>query len=145
MDTSCHNPSYRPPRNHPVWWVIAISLAAIALNLTFRHDDSDLFPAAMAQTVQSAGARGIFAFTGQMTANTYGLYMVDVDNGTIWCYEIVTESKGIKKLRLVAARSWIFDRSLEEYNIDEPTPHEVEAMIEAQRAALKTRGTASTP
>lgn len=118
-----------------VWWVIAASLALIALNLTFR--DGVLGPPAFAQNLRSAGARGIFAFTGQLSATAHGVFMVDVDAGTIWCYELVLVD-GVKKLRLVAARSWIHDRHLEEYNVDLLSPSDVEDMVNEQRARLNT-------
>ncbi|MCG3137253.1 MAG: hypothetical protein HJJLKODD_01096 [Phycisphaerae bacterium] len=117
----------------PAGWIIAISLLVLAINSFFRTDNSsNLLPPAVAQSVSSGGARGIFAFTGPITPNTFGLYMVDTDAGTLWCYEIVTVG-GIKRLRLVAARSWIFDRYLEDYNIDDLTPSAVEAMVKEQR------------
>jgi hypothetical protein len=34
---------------------------------------------------------------------------------------------------LVAARSWIFDRFLEEFNVAKPTPGEVQLMVRQQR------------
>ncbi len=128
-DSSRNTPMVR--KTHPVWWVIAICLAVIAINLTLR--DEPWMTPSWAQNVQSAGARGIFAFTGQLTPTTYGVFMVDVDAGNIWCYEYLTVG-GIKKLRLVSARSFIFDRYLEDYNLDGPTPQDVKAMVEQQRA-----------
>lgn len=114
-----------------VWWVIAVSLAAIAVNTTFRGDSSA--QSAFAQGTRSAGARGIFAFSGEIGPNTPGVYMVDVDAGTIWCYELVS-TKGIKQLRLVSARSWIFDRYLRQYSVDGLTPSDVEEMVTEQRS-----------
>ncbi len=122
--------SSRRHGTHPVWWVIALSLAAIALNLTFRGQP--LLPVAEAQAVRSAGARGIFAFSGQLTAATYGVYVVDTDAGTLWCYEIAGNA-GTKRLRLVSARSWIFDRYLKNYNIEGPTEADVKEMVGRER------------
>jgi hypothetical protein len=61
--------------------------------------------------------------------------MVDVDTGTIWCYEYGAAAGTKRKLRLAAARSWRFDRYLEQFNIDEPTPDQVKSLVEAERAA----------
>ena len=47
-----------------------------------------------------AGARGIFAFTGQIDQNRFGLFMMDVDSSNVWCYEYLP---GSRKLKLVAA------------------------------------------
>ncbi len=124
-------------RGQAVWWVIAVSLALIALNMTLQ--DGLLDAPAMAQSTRSAGARGIFAFTGQLTPTTHGVFMVDVDAGTLWCYELVAV-EGVKRLRLVTSRSWIHDRHLEEYNLDGLSPSDVEQMLNERRARLNAGG-----
>ncbi len=118
--------------SHPAWWIIALSLAAIAINMSLSSKPAP--PEAIAQNVRGAGARGVFAFTGQLTANTFGVFMVDVDAGTIWCYEYIMAG-GQKRLRLVTARSWIYDRYLEEYNVDAPSVSDIQRMVEQQRSA----------
>ena len=127
-----------PPPRQRAGWVIAVCLAIIATCLVLRLDEG---PALQAQPVAQAGARGIFAFTGQLTKGTYGVFMVDVDVGTLWCYEYVP---GKRELRLVAARSWKYDRYLEEFNVEESTsPAEIERLVEEQRARkLQSMGTA---
>lgn len=129
------------PRSQAVWWVIAVSLAVIAMCMVLRIDGAGL-PAALAQAPRQAGARGIFAFSGQLSEHSYGLYMVDVDAGTIWCYEYL---HGPKKLRLAAARSWLFDRYLENQDCQGPSPAEVERMVEEQRRQKLRRRTGSNP
>jgi len=57
--------------------------------------------------------------------------MVDVDAGNVWCYEYVPE-RG--KLRLVAGRSFLYDRYLEEFNTESPTPSEVAQLVDRMRA-----------
>jgi hypothetical protein len=57
--------------------------------------------------------------------------MVDVDTATIWVYEYVC---GKRQLRLAAARTWKFDRYLEEFNVEEDTsPSVIEQLVEEQR------------
>ena len=131
MGSQADIPAYTRSPIRAVWWVIAVSLALIALNLTFR--EGAMGQPALAQNLRSAGARGIFAFTGQLSPTAHGVFMVDVDAGTIWCYELVAV-EGVKKLRLVASRSWIHDRHLEEYNVDLLTPSDVEDMVNERRA-----------
>ena len=111
-------------------WVIAVSLWIIATCLVLKLDEP-LVERALGQPVSQAGARGVFAFTGQVTPSTFGVFMVDVDAGTIWCYEW-NERKGC--LRLIAARSWRYDRYLEEFNACTPGPREVERLVEMERA-----------
>ena len=116
-------------RSHAATWVIAVSLAVIAVCLVLRLERSLVAPAFAQQPVQ-AGARGIFAFSGQLTETNYGLFMVDVDNMTLWCYEYLP---GSKQLRLVAARKWMYDRYLEAFHTAKPLPDEVEQLVEEQR------------
>jgi hypothetical protein len=112
-------------------WIIAVLLAIIATCLVLRViDGPGLLPQAQAQTARM-GAHGIFAFTGQLGPRSYGLFMVDVDAGNVWCYEYAAE-KG--RLRLVAGRSFIHDRYLEEFNTDSPTPGEVAQLVDRMRA-----------
>lgn len=121
-----------------VWWVIAVCLAVIATALVGRLDNDWLARSAVAQNVGNpgmpvTGTRGIYAFAGQLGAKEYGLYMMDVDTGTVWCYEMARGRDNSLQMQLVAARSWIFDRFLEEYNVAKPTPNEVQFMVRQQR------------
>ena len=86
--------------------------------------------AAFGQATTSGGSRGVFAFSGQLSKNTYGVYLVDVDAMTIWAYEYLAQ-KGC--LRLAAARTWRYDRYLENHNVCDLPPEAVEQLIEAQR------------
>src|SRR5262245_29153861 len=120
--------------------IIAVSLAAIAFNLTFRGQE----PVALAQPARSAGARGIFAFSGQLTPTSFGVFMVDVDEGTLWCYEY-GGGGATKKLRLVSARSWLFDRYLEDFQSDAPSPREIRTLVEQQRSIRDAPGQENNP
>ena len=116
-------------RTSPVWWVIAVSLAVIAFQLTTRWGTISL-PSVLAQPSTGAGAGGVFAFSGQLTKGSYGIFLVDVDAGTIWTYEYVAAKRC---LRLAAARSWRYDRYLEDYNTCDLPPKVVEQMVDEQR------------
>ena len=113
-----------------VWWVIAVSLAVIAACLLMQSGDGAA-RRAVAQSVGTAGAQGIFAFTGQLSKDSYGVFMVDVDAGTIWCYRF---QSGKNVLKLVAARDWRYDRYLQDYATDPPTDN-IKYQLEKQRAA----------
>ena len=118
--------------NQPVLWLIAIALSAIALGLWLKPGQS-MLPAALAQVTPLAGARGVYAFTGQLDANRYGLFMLDIDQGTIWCYEF-DNVNGARKLRLSAARTWIYDRYLKDFNSAPPDFRMVQQLVAQQRA-----------
>jgi hypothetical protein len=121
----------RTDRSRPAQWIIAISLACIAVCMVLRLDER-LLPAATAEPVAQAGARGVFAFSGQLCNDSYGIFMVDVDAMTIWGYEYLC---GSKKLRLVGNRSWMYDRYLEDNNFEGPTPEQVKQLVEQEREA----------
>lgn len=116
-------------------WLTVVLLAVIATLLWSRGAE---LPAALAQGQPTAGARGIFAFTGQLDHNRFGLFMLDVDQGTIWCYEI--DSGGAtRKLRLIAARTWIYDRYLQDFNCAAPDFRAVQELVAQQRRQANAR------
>ncbi|MCK6456985.1 MAG: hypothetical protein L6Q92_10710 [Phycisphaerae bacterium] len=113
-------------------WIIATALSVIATVLVVRGGGPIPDNAAFAQNTL-VGSRGLHAFTGQLDKNTYGLFMMDVDAGTVWVYEYVPLKR---RLKLVAARSFAYDRYLENYNGDEETsPAIIEQLIKRQREA----------
>ncbi len=115
---------------HPVYWVIAGALAVIAWSMLTRSNDRSNSGLAFAQPVASGSARGIFAFSGQLSKGSYGVYMVDVDAMTMWVYEYQA-LKGC--MRLAAARTWRYDRYLESHNLCDLPPDIVEKMVDEQR------------
>jgi len=118
-----------PQQRQTVLWIIAILLAIIATALIVRPGRSLMVETANAEP-SMLGARGIFAFTGQLDKNSYGLFMMDVDSSNVWCYQY---QPGSRKLQLVAARSFLYDRYLEDYQNDTPTPAMTKQMLETQR------------
>jgi hypothetical protein len=127
---------------HPVYWLIAGALLTIALNQLMDRASPSLSGAAFAQPTTSAGARGVFAFSGQLTKSTYGVYVVDTDTATMWMYEY-NGTKGC--LRLAASRSWRFDRYLENHNLCDLPPETVEQMVEEQRLNRKQSDESKMP
>ncbi len=123
-----------------VYWVLAILLAVIA-TLLWTRPAGGVLPAALAQSQGLAGARGIFAFTGPLSRDQYGLFMLDVDQGTVWCYAFETAG-GTSKLRLVAARTWIYDRYLQDFNCAPPDFRMVQQLVNQQRTRMGGDGTA---
>ncbi len=115
---------------HPVFWVIAAALTVIATTMVVRSDKLPGGSVAWGQSVGVGGSRGVFAFSGQLSKGVHGVYMVDVDAMTIWTYEYLPQ-KGC--LRLAAARTWRYDRYLENHNICDLPPGIVEQMVEEQR------------
>jgi len=130
------------PSVFPVWWMMVVLLAVIATALVMRLDEDLSRSSVLAQETERGaslleaaergrlGATGIHAFSGQLDRTTYGIYMVDVDTATIWCYALERNLyDGQFKMKLVAARSWLNDSQLEEYNVSDPTPGAVGEML----------------
>jgi hypothetical protein len=69
---------------------------------------------------------------------------LDVDASTVWFYEYMPTTH---KLRLASARSWIFDRYLEEYNVEGLAPNEVGELVSKQRSQRQQlpAGAGATP
>jgi hypothetical protein len=137
------------PRRQTVHWIIAMLLAIIATTLITRRDDMGFLRSAFAQSTgmprpNLEGGRGIYAFTGQVSRSTYGLFMLDVDTGTVWCYELDRggPNRDEPTLNLIAARSWVYDRYLEEFNTGDPIPSVVKQKVQQQRS---TRPTTTQP
>lgn len=108
-------------------WLIVFLLATIAVLLASPRDT--LLGRAFAQQAPMLGARGVYAFPMQLTQNTYGICMLDVDASTVWFYEYISTTN---KLRLASARSWMFDRYLEEYNVEGLEPNQVGELVDKQ-------------
>lgn len=131
---------YRFPRSFTLAaWLIVILLAVIALQIAFPRTNM-LLSKALAQQAPMMGARGVYAFPIQLTPKSYGICMMDVDAGTAWFYEY---NPVTHKLRLASARSWIFDRYLEEYNVEGLAPNEVGELVSKQRSQRQQMQTAS--
>ena len=124
-----------PRQRQIVLWIIALLLAVIATALLTRGLGQTLLAPAFGDSPM-VGARGIFAFTGQLDKNSYGVFMMDVDNRTLWCYQYLPATR---KMRLVAARSFDYDRYLEDYCNDGPTKDEVKALLDDQRRIKERR------
>jgi hypothetical protein len=133
------NPTPAPrPRKHPALWLIAIGLLANAAILLSRGQTPDIVldRSALAQggatpnTGQLLGARGIYMMPAQLGPATFGLYLLDVDSGTICVYKATPETS---HFRLMAARSFKYDRFLEDLNNEHLTPKEVQKLVEDQR------------
>jgi hypothetical protein len=78
----------------------------------------------------AGGDAAVFAVPVQIARDSYGLVMVDTAAQTLWVYEMNSRGPAFNRLRLLAARSWRYDRLLQQYNTGEPTPEQVKALVE---------------
>jgi hypothetical protein len=110
-----------------VQWVIVVVLSVIAtcLVLELGYGASD----ATAQ-VTSVGADNMLVVGGQITKDSYGLYLVDTKRQSLCVYQWLP---GTRKLRLMASRTFKYDVQLDEYNADKPTPRDVKRLVEQNK------------
>jgi hypothetical protein len=115
-------------------WANAALLAVILIVMLTRNGGGvpSMLPAAYAQNQQPiAGGGGVFIMPAQFRENVWGCYLLDVDSQTICAYQYFA---GDKNLRLAAARSYKWDRRLENFNTSDPNPRQVKAMLDKQQA-----------
>ena len=73
----------------------------------------------------------------QLERNAYGLAMVDIVNQTLWVYQLSNTGPVYNRLQLLAARSWRYDRLLQQYNTADPKPQQVKMLLEGFAARLE--------
>ena len=110
-------------------WIPAaaiISGAVLVLFIMGRPQLSDV----NAQPQFSSG--GDISVVGiQIDRDRYGIAMVDRASETIWIYEINSRGAGQSRLGLLAARSWKYDRRLDDLNNAEPRPEQIKMLLES--------------
>lgn len=104
----------------------------IAVALLTRGREVNLISPAMGQFQQPiAGGAGVFIMPGQFSRDTYGCYLMDVDAQTLCVYQWDPASR---KIKLLAARSFRYDRHLTDYNTENPSPAEIRELLEKESA-----------
>ena len=109
------------------WLLPAIILGLVCLFLIGSKLSS---PTNARAELQTSTEGGILVIPVQIERDSYGLAMVDTDGQTLWIYEINSHGPAHNRLRLLAARSWQYDRLLQQYNTAEPKPEQVKMLLE---------------
>jgi hypothetical protein len=110
-------------------WLLPVSLSLLLLLLFFAGGQQYNLAGAEAQ-FQAVSGEHIIVIPLQLDRDNSGLVMVDTLRETLWIYEINNRGPAHNRLRLLAARSWKYDRLLEEYNTAEPRPKQVKLLLE---------------
>lgn len=66
----------------------------------------------------------------QIERDSFGIVLVDKVGQTMCLYELNSRGKRQNRLKLLAARSWKYDRLLQQYNTSRPSPKQVKEIIE---------------
>ncbi len=107
-------------------WLVVVLLSVIATCLLIQVGVAT--SQADAQ-VTGGGEDKLFAVAGQITPGAFGLYLVDLETNTICVYQYVPTDR---RLKLVAARTTLFDRQLDAYNT-QPSPREIKTLVGQQK------------
>ena len=100
-------------------WLVVVLLAVNAAIMLLQSSDRALAQPGQPAPVAARGDNsGVFVVPCQLDKELWGAYLVDTRSGTIVVYQYNPNSH---KLKLVAARSFVYDRYLEDYNTDPPT------------------------
>ncbi|MHC4620410.1 MAG: hypothetical protein ACYTEQ_21895 [Planctomycetota bacterium] len=110
-------------------WLLP-AFAAVILLCVFLAGGRFGAPENAQAALPPAGDAGILVVPVQITRDSYGLAMVDTTAQTLWVYEVNSRGPAFNRLRLLAARSWRYDRLLQQYNTGEPTPEQVKTLVE---------------
>jgi hypothetical protein len=110
-------------------WLLVVALSLSLLFLFFAGGQSYNLVNAEAP-LQAVSGDNIMVVPVQLDRDSHGLAMVDMVRETLWIYEINNRGPAHSRLRLIAARSFKYDRLLEEYNTAEPRPKQVKLLLE---------------
>lgn len=113
-------------------------LAVIAVALLIQAGAGDASANRAPLAAGSAAGQSVLVVAGQVTRDSYGLYVVDQENRTICVYQWMPSTR---KLRLLAARTYAFDIRLDQYNT-EPDPLEIKKLGDQARRLDQTAPTA---
>ncbi len=109
-------------------WLIIILLTVVAGCLLIEIGLG--VSAATGQVTSAAAGGDVVAVAGQLTSDSYGIYLIDTRKGTMAVYQWLPN---VKKLRLLAARNLSYDLQLDEFNT-EPLVRQIKQLVEQHRS-----------
>ena len=112
--------------------VVVVGLSVVLL--LFGQSGS---PTAVAARSQLSADGQILVIPIQLERNSYGLAMVDMVNQTLWVYQLNNRGPAYSRLQLLGARTWRYDRLLQQYNTADPKPQQVKMLLEGFAGQLE--------
>lgn len=110
-------------------WLLPVVIVLAVLCLFFIGSKPGS-PANAQVELQTGSDRAILAIPVQIGRDSYGLAMVDTVGQTLWIYKLNSRGHPQSRLELLAARSWRYDRLLQNLNTAEPNPEQVKMLLE---------------
>jgi len=119
-------------------WLLPAFIALGVLCLFFIGSKLGSPASAQARLQTDADGR-ILVIPVQIDRDSYGLAMVDTVGETLWIYQLSNRGPAYSRLKLLAARSWRYDKLLQQYNTSEPKPEQVKTLLESLGQQQKER------
>jgi predicted RNA-binding protein with PUA domain len=112
-------------------WVLP-AFIVLGVAALFFADNKLGSPSSVKAELQTSRNSEILVVPIQIERDKYGVAMVDTTGETLWIYELNSTGPAHNRLRLLAARSWRYDRLLKQYNTAEPKPEQVRMLLEEE-------------
>jgi hypothetical protein len=109
-------------------WILPVFIG-LALATVFFAGTKFNTPTPLRAQYQPNPENNIMVVPIQFERDSYGIAMVDTAGQTIWIYQLSERGPVYNRLKLLAARSWKYDKLLEQYNTAEPKPEQVKALL----------------
>jgi len=110
--------------------LLLFGILAVAMIYVWALGSRMKTPAIAEATPQEGSGGQVLIVPIQIDRDNYGLAMVDTNRQSLWIYELNRRAAAHNRLRLLAARSWKYDKLLEDYNTAEPKPNQIKALLE---------------
>jgi len=111
-------------------WIMPTVLV-LGLTALFIMAIKSAEPVSADAPMQASTEGGILVVPVQLERDSYGVAMVDTLSQTMWVYQLSSHGPAYNRLKLFAARSFRYDRMLQQYNTAEPKPQQVRIMLES--------------
>jgi len=129
------------PDRRTALYIVGVLLLANLLVLLLKGQGDWAATAYAQRQGPIAGGAGLFVMPGQLSGNTWGCYLMDVDRGTLCVYQFLP---GSRQLQFVAARNFLNDTKLGNYNTV-PAPSEIADLVAKQNQGVRGGGTMPSP
>jgi len=107
------------------WLIVAVLACAAGMLLVELGRTAR---AAGGLTSAPAGGKALLLVAAQISPDSYGVYLVEAEKGTICVYQY---QPTVRKLRLLASRNFTYDLQLDDYNT-QPLPREIKELVDQQ-------------
>jgi len=110
--------------------LLLLGILAVATIYVWALGSRMKMPSTAEATLQGTSEGEVLVVPIQIDRDNYGIAMVDTKLQSLWIYELNRRAAAHNRLRLLAARSWKYDKLLEDYNTAEPKPKQIKELLE---------------